>query len=70
MSERMLLVQFPVLGSICQPEESSKSSLCLILCLDCEQRLFVLKSLEHPEPFLMNCIFQLFHDSFIFSPEL
>lgn len=38
--------------------------------LDCEQRLFVLKSLEHPEPFLMNCIFQLFHDSFIFFPEL
>lgn len=33
MSERMLLIHFPVLGPICQPEESSKSSLCLTLCL-------------------------------------
>lgn len=70
MSEWMLLIQFPVLGSVCQTEEPSKSSLCLTLCLGCEQRLFVLKSLEHPEPFLMNCVFQLFHDSFIFFPEL
>lgn len=67
MSEWTLLIQFPILGSVCQIEEPSKSILCLTWCiLDYEKIYFVLKYLEHLEPFHMNHVFQLFNHSALF----